>query len=190
MSVIDAIKKRQSNGMIEDRDVPRELIEQILDAAVCTPVHYNTNPWRFQVLTGEARNRLGKYMAQCFVEGQPDPDAPAVQAKIPVIEKKALRAPVIIVVAAAKSSDPRAIEEEDVASATVSCQNILLAAEELGLACIWRTGSFTYGDRMRQLLGFADGARLAGFMYLGYPARQPAPVERPASYEFTEWFDD
>ncbi|WP_321389405.1 nitroreductase [Emcibacter sp.] len=189
MSVIDAIKKRRSNGMIEQREVPRELIEKLLDAAVCTPVHYNTSPWRFQVLTGEARNRLGKYMAQCFVENQADPEAPAVQAKIPVIEKKALRAPVIIVVAAAKSDDPRAIVEEDVASATVSCQNILLAAEELGLACIWRTGAFTYGDRMRELLGFDEGTRLTGFMYLGYPKKQPPQVERPTSDEFTQWLD-
>ena len=37
MSVIDAIKKRRSNGMIEDRDVPRELIEKILDAAGLHP---------------------------------------------------------------------------------------------------------------------------------------------------------
>ncbi|WP_417319115.1 nitroreductase [Emcibacter sp.] len=189
MSVIDAIRKRRSNGMIEEREVPRDLIEKILDAAVCTPVHYNTSPWRFQVLTGEARNRLGKYMAQCFVENQPDPEAPAVKAKVPVIEKKALRAPVIIVTAAAKSANPRAIEEEDVASATVACQNILLAAEELGLACIWRTGSFTYGDRMRELLGFEEGTRLTGFMYLGYPAKQPPAIERPTSGPYTEWFD-
>ena len=112
-----------------------------------------------------------------------------MQTKIPVIEKKALRAPVIIVTAAARSTDPRAIVEEDVASATVSCQNILLAAEELGLACIWRTGAFTYGDRMRELLGFEEGTKLTGFMYLGYPAKQPAAVERPGSEDYTEWFD-
>tara|TARA_B100001939_G_scaffold348229_1_gene374502 strand:- start:43 stop:615 length:573 start_codon:yes stop_codon:yes gene_type:complete len=190
MSVITAIRTRRSNPFVQERDVSKELIERILDAAVCTPVHYNTNPWRFLVIRGEGRARLGSYMAQCFAAEQDNPDSPEVRQKMETLAAKPFRAPVIIVVAAARSDHPKALMAENVASASVACQNILLAAEELGLACIWRTGSFAYNDRMRHLLGFEEGTQIVGFMYLGHPVRPLPPAERPPAESFTRWLED
>lgn len=180
MSIIEAIKKRTSNAFITDRDVPENLIRQLLDVAVCTPVHYNTNPWRLLVMRGDARVRFGE-----FIAGRLGVDP----AKASTLATKPLRAPVIIVVGTAKSDDPRALHIEDVASAAVACQNILLAAEELGLCAIWRTGGMTYAKDVVEFLGFEDGSELAGFIYLGY-AKKDMPVKmRESAEDYTRWMD-
>lgn len=180
MSIIEALKNRTSNAFITNKEVPEDLIRQLLDVAVCTPVHYNTNPWRLLVMRGDGRARFGDFLA-----GRPGIDP----AKAPIIAKKPLRAPVIIVVGTAKSDDPRAIHIEDVASAAVACQNILLAAEELGLCAIWRTGGMTYAEDVVEFLGFEKGSELAGFIYLGY-AKKDMPVKARESAEgFTRWME-
>ena len=40
--------------------VPRQLIEKLLSAAVQAPNHHRVRPWRFIVLQGEARHKLGE----------------------------------------------------------------------------------------------------------------------------------
>jgi len=190
MSVIEKIKNRKSNAFIDDRDVPQELIEQLLDVAVCTPVHYCTDPWRFLVIRGKGRERFGQYMANYMKKGMDDPDSASNQKKLEIIAGKPMRAPVIIAVAAAKSDDPRVLMVEDIASANLACYNILLAAEELGLAAIWRSGTMTYDDDMVRDLGFEEGSALTGFIYLGYPCRGRGHVERAKGEPFTRWLDD
>ena len=63
MDVFEAIYTRYSQGKVRPDPVPRELIEKLLDAAVQAPNHYKVRPWRFVVLTGEGRDRLGEVMA-------------------------------------------------------------------------------------------------------------------------------
>ena len=39
-------------------EIPREWIEELLDAAHWAPNHKLTHPWRFHVFSGEGRERL------------------------------------------------------------------------------------------------------------------------------------
>jgi nitroreductase len=59
---------------------------------------------------------------------------------------------------------------------------MLLVAEELGLAAMWRTGSAAYNPRVKQWLGLAPEDHIVAFVYLGFPAiprleRHPTPAE-------------
>lgn len=190
MSVIKAIKSRNSGAIIGDEDVSPEIIRQILDAAVCTPVHLRTNPWRFLVIRGQGRHRLGEFMAQRLARDMAEPDSPKNARYLKKIAGKPLRAPVIIVAAAARSDNLRAIMREDVASVSAACQNILLAASELHLNAIWRTGDMTYDPAMVDFLGFEAGTELIGFIYLGHPSGKSAAKVRPTSEAFTRWLEE
>jgi len=187
MSVIKTIKSRVSNPLIDDSPISDDLITEILDTAVCTPVHYNTNPWRFLILQGDARKRFGDFLAARAADQMDDTSTSQNQAKLEKIRNKPLRALVIIVVGAAKSSNPKARMVEDVASVNVACQNILLAAQELELAAIWRTGAMTYDDKVVEYLGFEENTQLVGFIYIGQPQRMTKPKKRKSSSEFTRW---
>ncbi len=190
MSVIEAIKQRNSNAFMSDREVPEQLIREILDAAVCTPAHYRTNPWRFLVIRGAGRNRFGDFMADRLIPGMEDPASPENVAYLNKIRKKPLRAPVIIAAGAAKSLDcPKALMVEDVAAVSAACQNILLAADALGLSAIWRTGSLAYDRDTVAFLGFAPDTELVGFVYLGYAAKNMPPKPRESAAQFTRWMD-
>src|SRR5207237_8616083 len=59
-TVSEVIRERSSNLNVDpDREVASELIDELISLAVTAPNHYRTNPWRFVVLTGAARERLG-----------------------------------------------------------------------------------------------------------------------------------
>lgn len=64
MDALEALRTRRSIGRVKDREVPKELIEKIIEAATWAPNHVKTEPWRFFVLTGDGRKRLGETLAQ------------------------------------------------------------------------------------------------------------------------------
>src|SRR4051794_23750915 len=71
-TVKEIIAARRSNGNVDpEREVPKELLNELLDLAVTAPNHYRTNPFRFVVLTGAARNRLGSLVADVLAK-RPD----------------------------------------------------------------------------------------------------------------------
>lgn len=175
---------------MSEQDIDPDIIRQILDAAVCVPVHHRTNPWRFLVIRGAGRARLGDVMADHLAKDMDDPESAKSVRFLEKIRKKAYRAPVIIVAGAAKSANHMAIMKEDVASLCAACQNILLAAAELGLNAIWRTGSMAYSQETVASLGFEEGTKLTGFIYLGYPVKSMPPKSRQNSENFTRWMEN
>jgi nitroreductase len=69
-------------------------------------------------------------------------------------------------------------------------QNILLAAHDLGLAAMIRTGAAAEMPEVRDHLGIDPGEVISGFIYVGYPAegadQRPLTRRTPAE-ELTEW---
>ena len=55
---LTAIKTRRSVKEYLPTEIPREWIEELLDAAHWAPNHKLTHPWRFHVFSGEGRERL------------------------------------------------------------------------------------------------------------------------------------
>ena len=100
---------------------------------------------------------------------------------------KPLRAPVLIAVAAVPSPDPRVVEVEEVAAVAAGVQNMLLAAEALGLGAMWRTGDAAYNPAVKRFLGLPDAAHLIAFVYLGYPEVMPARERDDVATRHTTW---
>ncbi len=181
--ILEFIKSRRSVGKVAQDKPPRELIEKVLEAAVWAPNHHLTQPWRFFVLAGRAREQLGEAMAAA--DKRLHPDSPEV-----VLDRtraKPLRAPVIVVVAVEPSQDPKVPEIEEVEAGAAAVQNMLLAAHALGLGAMWRTGDAAYADEVKAFLGLNPKAHILGFVYLGYPAISPPPQSRTPARELTSW---
>ena len=119
MELFEAIHTRMSIGKVKPDPVPRELIEQMLDAGAQAPNHHKVQPWRFIVLTGSAREHLGAVMAQALLRRQPDAPPEIVAAE----RAKPLRAPVLIAVGVDKPSGPKVEEIENVCAAAAATQN-------------------------------------------------------------------
>jgi nitroreductase len=162
------------------------LIERLLSAAAQAPNHYKVRPWRFIVLQGEALRRLGDVFADILQSQHTDLPESALDKE----RTKPLRAPLVIAVGVDLPQDPRVIEIENVCAAAAAVQNLLLAAEALGLATKWRTGSQAFEPRVKQFLGLHPQQPLIGFIYIGYPQdAQGTPDERPSFEDRTVWLD-
>lgn len=186
MEDLKLIFSRHSVPKVRPDPLPRELIEKLLSAAVQAPNHYHVRPWRFIVMTGDARSRLGEAMAQAYQNRHPDCTA----AELNTERARPLRAPLIIAVGVDKPAEPKVIEIENVCAAAAAAQNILLAASGLGLGAMWRTGPSAMQPEVKAFLGLEPDQHLIAFIYVGYPEPLPEPRERPSFEDRTVWMED
>jgi nitroreductase len=186
MDTLDAIFTRHSVSNLRPDPVPAELVERLLAAAVQAPNHFKVRPWRFVVLTGKARERLGDLFAELLQESQPDMPPAGLDKE----RAKPLRAPLLIAVGVDKPDDTRSIEVENLCAAAAACENLLLAAHALGLEGIWRTGPQVLNPRVKGFLGIDPAQPLIAFLYLGYSAEENrVAVERPSYEDRTTWME-
>ncbi len=185
MELLEAIHNRQSQGKVKPDALPRETIEKLLSAAVQAPNHYRVRPWRFAVLTGDSRNKLGDVMAASQMDQKPD----LPQAAFDKTRSMPLRAPVLIAVAADKPSEEKVLEIENVSAVSAACQNLLLAAHALGLGAKWRTGVWARDAKVKEFLGFEADQHIVGFMYIGHPEFTQEPKQRPSFEDRTTWLE-
>ena len=73
--LFDLIKKRRSvfPAQYIDKPIAKSDIEKILKAANWAPTHRKTEPWRFKVLRGESKEKLGLFLSLKYLETEAKP---------------------------------------------------------------------------------------------------------------------
>ena len=181
MNTLEAIHTRLSVGKVKPDPVPRELIEKLLSAAVQAPNHYKVRPWRFVVLTGAARERLGDVMADSLKAEHPEYPPTAFDKE----RGKPLRSPLLIAVGVDKPAEAKV----NICAAAAAVENLLLAAHAEGLGAKWRTGAPATDPKVKQFLGFEADQHLIGFIYIGYSESSPELKERPSFEDRIVWME-
>ena len=69
MDYNDLVHERRSIRGYQQKPVPRELIEEIIDLAKRAPSSMNTQPWHFHVITGEPLERIRKGNTEKMMSG-------------------------------------------------------------------------------------------------------------------------
>ncbi len=167
--------------------VAEEAVETILQAAVRAPDHGRLRPWRFLLIRGKARERLGEIFAEALLCRSPDASATMIARE----KERPLRSPLIIAVVAHLTPDhPKVPETEQMLSAGTAAYSMVLAAQALGLGAIWVTGANAYDEHVLRALGLGADEKLAGYVYVGSvreDARMIMP-KRPDPHDLTaEW---
>jgi nitroreductase len=181
METYEAIMTRRSVPRVSARRPDAATIRRLLEAGVRAPTHHLTQPWRFVVLAGEALERFADAWAAGAAREGKDPES---------VRAKALRAPVVItVVATPKHHLPKVQEIEEHHAVGAALQNILLAAHDMGLGAMLRTGPAAHIPEVHDYLGLRPGELVAAYVYVGYPE---APSDRPLTRrtdidELAEW---
>jgi nitroreductase len=183
MDVFEAIHQRHSQKKVKPDSVPRQLIEKMLDAAVQAPNHYKVRPWRFVVLTGEARHRLGDVMSASLRDRHPE----YPQEAFDKARATPLQAPVVIAVGVDTPSEAKVSQIENICAAAAATENLLLAAQALELGAKWRTGEWAEDVKVKEFLGFAPDQYIIGFIYVGYPEFIAEYPPRPSFEDRTVW---
>jgi nitroreductase len=189
LNIHEAIKTRRSIPLVTEQAVPEHLIEKIIEAGTYAPNHHRSEPWRFFVLRGDGRNKLGKVFGEITSSQQDNPLSEESLVKIERSERNPFRAPVIIAVGVEPSERDNIILKEEFAAVSSAVQNMLLTAHALGLGAVWRTGAICYHPNVRDFFGLSENGEISAFIYLGYPDFEPKPFKKTAYKELTTWID-
>jgi nitroreductase len=174
METWEAIRSRRNVRSFEDRPVPEDHLNEILEAGRRAPSSQNWQPWSFVVVT--ERERLVK-LAQVWQGAGHVAHSAATVALVASLPSSP-----------SAPSQPSQLERRrgtlyyDLGQATVS---IMLAAAGLGIgSCHSSVGD---QDLAREVLGFPDDKFCAYMISLGYPADRPLSlIRRPDRRPFDE----
>jgi len=161
--VFDAIKERRSVRAFKEDEIPVATITRLLEAACHAPSAGNLQPWQYYVVTDKAvkEGLAAAALGQTFVAA----------------------APVAIVVCAEPSISAarygtRGSQLYCLQDTAAAVQNILLAADALGLGTCW-VGAFN-DEEVSNVLGLPQDLRPVAIIPVGYPLRESSqPSRRP-----------
>jgi nitroreductase len=175
MDAMELLLGRESAMKLESPGPDQQELDQMFQSALRAPDHGRLRPWRFVVVPEDKRTRFGEVMADCLRRQQPDASAEMLQRE----RDKAMRAPVIVVVAATVQRGHKIPEVEQLVSAAAATENIMLAARAQGFGAMWKTGAPAYDATVKQALGLDPANDIVGFLYIGTQVGGGSPAARP-----------
>ena len=187
MDIVGFLKARASTPwrVLGEPGPSEEEVRDFLAAAVAVPDHGAVRPWRFFVVRGEAREAMGEVLAGALLKRKPDAD----EATASKDRDRLRRVPLLIVVAAVISEDhPKVPPNEQIVSAGLAAQSILLAAQARGYGGVMLTGDHAYDPTVKAALGLKDKHQIVAFVYIGTPEGEMRAKSRPDIDKFTrDW---
>lgn len=154
--VINTILKRRSIRKFTDQPVEKEIMVQLLQAAMAAPSASNGQPWEFVVITEiEVMDRL----RSTLMFGKMN--APGA----------------ICVLGSSRMQKNKAGDKFWVQDCSAATENILLAANALGLGSVW-VGIHPvalFKLRVSEILNLPEGTTPLNLIYIGYPAEEKEP---------------
>jgi nitroreductase len=148
-------------------------LNDLLTMAVRVPDHGRLAPWRFIVLEGEARHRIGEVIAAAYRAGEPA----AEEARVADERRRLARAPLVVAVVSRARPHVKIPEWEQTLSAGAVCMSLVIAANAMGFGTSWLTEWFGFDRRVLDVLGLEPDENIAGFIHIGRVTSPP--VERP-----------
>ena len=179
MDTIDALNSRSSAKTFGDIAPTQEHIDIALQAAVHAPDHGRLRPWRFMLIEGDQRRKLGDMLAASALRRVPGLGEGDLQRE----RGKALRAPLIIVVACRIVPGTKVPAIEQLMAAGAAAQNILLALHAQDYVAAWKTGEAAYDTEVKKSLGLAADDHIVGFIYTGRGPGATLATGKPASVQ-------
>jgi nitroreductase len=198
--LMELIRARRSIRQFSDRAVGREDIARLLEAARWAPSNHNRQPWRFLVIEDKSQiTRLAEVVRQGLSEklkALPETAATYVGeftqhatffANAPVLLVGLHKQPVRVsapLMAGLKNPD---LVSGDPLSVAMAVQNLLLAAQTLGLGTCVLTAPLLAQEALAGSLNLPAGHDLTCLVALGHPAESPVPPRRKTIEQIAEF---
>ena len=187
--LLNELRARRSVRKYLDKQVPEELIREVLEAARWAPSAHNAQPWRFIVLADpQAKRRLAETMADTWASEAAKEGVYIEPKTFKLRVERFVNAPALVLACfcmdgmAKLPDDEKQRIERDLAmqSLAAAVQNMLLAAHSLGLGTCWFCAPSFCKQTVRETLEIPKEVEPEALIMLGYPAEEPAaPVRKP-----------
>jgi len=175
--------------MYTDEQVPKAVIEKMLENANWAPTHKFTEPWRFTVFYGEGVKTLAAFQSHLYQErtsklGTFESD------KYTKLKEKPLLSSCIIAIGMKRDPEKRIPEIEEISSVSCAVQNMYLTATAYGVGCYWSTGGPTYWEEAKPFFNLGPEDKLLGFLFVGLPKAGEYHSKRTNWKDKVNWRDN
>lgn len=196
--MLSAIKSRRSIRKYKNIDVPKQMIKEILQSGILAPSSKNRQPWKFIVVTGNAKNDMIAVMRKGLVREKTKPllsESVQYLSGAEYTLKIMEQASVVIFIANSLGMDlhtslnpeERIYEICNAQSIGAAIENMTLTATELGLGSLWICDTFFAYKELCDWLN-VDGELFAA-MTVGYADENPSARPRKNLDDVVEWRD-
>lgn len=185
LSVVkDIIKRRRSifPASYTSQPIADETIMEMLESANYAPTHKLTEPWRFVVIRGEAKQRLGAELGRIYKESVPADKF--LQKKYDSFAEKTQQAACIIAINIQFNPDKLPAWEE-IAATACAVQNIALTAEAMNIGAYWSSPPLI--DHLGPFLSLNENEKCYGLFYMGYHNEKPVVARRSPIEDKVHW---
>lgn len=153
-----AMLRRRSHSRVGEEAPSDKELRRLLEVAGTVADHAALRPWRIIAIRGEARERVGRAIAEASgLEGHAAEKLAA----------KPLRAPLLLAVVVSPRPSVKVPEWEQEAVASGIAHALSLLLDEAGWGVMWRTGLHTRSEPVHRAHGLAPTERLLGWLYVG-----------------------
>lgn len=162
LPVQNAIFCRRSIREFTGEPVARELLHKIVEAGIWAPSGLNNQPWRFVLIRDKT-----------------------LALKLSTLTKYAhivRDAPALIAVYLDPEAMYNAVKDHQAAGAAI--QNMLLAAEELGLGAVWLGQILQNSSKVNTLLQLGETYELMAVLAIGHPLHRNQQSQRKPLADF------
>lgn len=179
MQLIDGIRTRRSVRKFEEKKVPHEVMEQIVEAAAFAPSWKNSQTVRYIAVEDPAlKEKIATEATMNFTHNKDIISACPVL--IAVVTKTG-----ICGYEKDGSYTTSKKDKWEMFDAGIASQTFMLAAHEYGI------GTVTLGifdeEIVGKLLGLPEDENVSALIAAGYPAQQPAAPKRKSREELLSW---
>jgi nitroreductase len=198
--LLELIQSRRSIRRFSDRVVSRDDLARLFEAARWAPSNHNRQPWRFLALEDKQQiNRLAETVRQNLAQKLKElPEAAASHigefthyatcfANAPVLLVVLHKRPVSVSASLLVGiRNPELVSGEPL-SVAMAVQNLLLAAQALGLGTCVLTGPLLVPEVLVAELSLPAGHEMTCLVALGHPAETPPPPRRKTFEQIAEF---
>jgi nitroreductase len=153
-------------------------LRAILGAAMRVPDHGKLAPWRFVTVATEHREALADAMEAAYVAEKPG----AGRLERDAARTFAVQAPCLVIVLSRPDLASHIPVWEQELSAGAATMMLCAAAHAAGFVANWLTGWAAYSPAVLRAIagpGSPGAERIAGFVFIGTPARELEERPRP-----------
>ena len=155
------------------KEIPKEIIENILENANYAPTHKLTEPWRFTVFIGDAKQKLAEFFMERYKSVTPAESFS--QARYEAAGDKVVKSDCVIAINMEVHSD-KVPEWEETAAVACAVQNMWLTATAYGIGSYWSSPAIL--DLLGQFQGLPESQKCLGLFFMGYHEAPATPARR------------
>lgn len=184
-TVFEVIKNRRSVRFYDEKEIPKEIVEKIVEAGNYAPSGANIRPWRFVVIQSkEMRKKLTDIAVPVYKGWIQSVDGKLREMRKAIddvsVDPIYYSAPVIIFVIGEKLM----AYESDCA---MVCQNMMLAAREMEIGSCWvQFGQMGINEEIKEKLELTENEKVFGPIIFGYP-KGDFPQEAVKKENIIKW---